>query len=158
MKKYENDLKDMPKEELKSSVKSIEVSFLTLVLVFVAMATQNYITHVFVNVFLFVTMQNLLDEFAQWEKRVDDILTEITASDSQEAPEDFANVQELVQVLLTAAAQGKNAILVSPINCFIHDLQISTIFFFISIKNVRTALITEAGCFFNAFFNNYSFN
>lgn len=61
-------------------------------------------------------MQNLLDEFTQWEKKVDDILTDIAANNSQEAPEDFANVQELVQVLLTAAAQGKNAILVSSIN------------------------------------------
>ena len=67
-----------------------------------------------------MTMQNLLDEFAQWEKKVDDILTDIAANNSQEAPEDFANVQELVQVLLTAAAQGKNAILVSPIKVFLY--------------------------------------
>jgi hypothetical protein len=61
-------------------------------------------------------MQNLLDEFAQWEKKVDDIMTDIAANNSQEAPEDFANVQSLVQVLLTTAAQGKKALLVSPIN------------------------------------------
>jgi ferritin-like protein len=58
-------------------------------------------------------MQNLLDEFTRWEKKVNDVLEDISANNTEDAPEDFANVQELVQVLLSAAAQGKSAILVS---------------------------------------------
>jgi len=58
-------------------------------------------------------MQSLLDEFTKWEKKVNDVLADINANNTEDAPEDFSNVQELVQVLLTAAAQGKSAILVS---------------------------------------------
>jgi hypothetical protein len=139
VKKYETDVKNMPKEELKSSVKSIEVSFHSpLYRVRCHGNVELFHACIFNIVCLFVTMQNLLDEFTQWEKKVDDILTDIAANNSQEAPEDFANVQELVQVLLTAAAQGKNAILVSSINDFhimkcyrVGDRQLYNFFHFI---------------------------
>ncbi|XP_059468676.1 muscle-specific protein 300 kDa-like [Neocloeon triangulifer] len=76
--KYENDVKNLPREELKSSIDSLE---------------------------------SLLDEFMRWERKVNDVLADINSHDSEEAPEDLANLQQIVQVLLSSASQGKNAII-----------------------------------------------